>query len=172
MDINITGDPGTGNTFQEIHIGTVQNYNPNATTVINYNGGEKQKATPTIDKVLQDAGQEQRKAEIMEYVSRLRDNVSKEWKNRYVSTWQKILALPEVEAQVYNPGKQQNTTFNRNLVANIIYIMCKAEVFTTNNAAQLAMVLEGNKEHSVRTQLGRYPTDREIRSAVDALLDK
>lgn len=28
MDINITGNPGQGNTFQEIHIGTVQNYNP------------------------------------------------------------------------------------------------------------------------------------------------
>ena len=38
MDIKIEGNPGTGNTFQEIHIGTVQNYNPNATTVINYNG--------------------------------------------------------------------------------------------------------------------------------------
>lgn len=33
MDLKITGNPGTGNTFQEVHIGTVQNYNPNATTV-------------------------------------------------------------------------------------------------------------------------------------------
>ena len=43
MDIKIKGNPGTGNTFQEIHIGTVQNYNPNATTVINNYGmsGEK-----------------------------------------------------------------------------------------------------------------------------------
>lgn len=37
MDININGNPGTGNTFQEVHITNVQNYNPNATTVINYN---------------------------------------------------------------------------------------------------------------------------------------
>lgn len=85
---------------------------------------------------------------------------------------QKILALPEVEAQVYNPGKQHNTNFNRNLIANIIYIMCNAEVFATQNAAQLAMSLEGDKEHSVRTQLGGNPTDREIRSAVDALLER
>ena len=26
MDINIKGNPGTGNTFQEVHIGTVQNH--------------------------------------------------------------------------------------------------------------------------------------------------
>ena len=172
MDINIKGNPGTGNTFQEIHIGTVQNYNPNATTVINNNYGEKQKATSTIDKVLQDSEREQRKAEIMEYVSRLKDYVSKEWKNRYASTWQKILAIPEVDAQVYNSGKQQNTTFNRNLVANIIYIMCNANVFSTHNATTLTVALEGDNGHSVRTQLGRNPADREIRSAVDALLDK
>ena len=172
MDINITGNPGTGNTFQEIHIGTVQNYNPNATTVINNNYGEKQKAIPTTDKVLQDADREQRKAEIMEYVLRLKKYVAKEWKNRYESTWQKILAIPEVDEQVYNPGKQQNTTFNRNLVANIIYIMCNADVFTIQNAAQLTMALEGDKDHSVRPQLGRNPADREIRSAVDALLER
>ena len=31
MDIKIEGNPGTGNTFQEIKIGYVENYNPNAT---------------------------------------------------------------------------------------------------------------------------------------------
>ena len=170
MDINITGNPGTGNTFQEIHIGTVQNYNPNATTVINNNYGEKQKAIPTTDKVLQDADREQRKAEIMEYVLRLKNYVAKEWKNRYESTWQKILAIPEVEAQVYDPGKQQNTTFNRNLVANIIYIMCNAEVFSTHNATALTIALEDNKEHSVRNQLGAYPTDKDITEKVNELL--
>lgn len=46
MDLKITGNPGTGNTFQEVHIGTVQNYNPNATTVINHNYGERHKAPP------------------------------------------------------------------------------------------------------------------------------
>lgn len=50
MDINITGNPGTGNTFQEIHIDTVQNYNPNATTVINNNYGDKQKPAPATEK--------------------------------------------------------------------------------------------------------------------------
>lgn len=41
MEINIKGDPGQGNTFQEIHINKVDNFNPNATTVINNYYGEK-----------------------------------------------------------------------------------------------------------------------------------
>lgn len=170
MDINITGDPGSGNTFQEIHINTVQNYNPNATTVINYNGCEKQKTAPATDKILQDAEREQRKAEIMEYVLRLTKYVAKDWKNRYESTWQKILAIPEVDEQVYAPGKQQGTTFNRNLVAHIIYIMCNAEVFTTKNATHLAIALEGDKDHSVRNQLGTSPDCKDIMDKVNALL--
>lgn len=80
MDINITGNPGTGNTFQEIHIDTVQNYNPNATTVINNNYGDKQKPAPATEKVLQDAEREQRKAEIMDYVAKLKNYVAKDWK--------------------------------------------------------------------------------------------
>lgn len=75
MDINIKGNPGTGNTFQEVHIGTVQNYNPNATTVINNNYGDKPKPTSAPDKTMQHAEREQRKAEIMEYVSRIKCHV-------------------------------------------------------------------------------------------------
>ena len=35
MDIKIEGNPGTGNTFQEITIGYVDNYNAKAETVTN-----------------------------------------------------------------------------------------------------------------------------------------
>lgn len=42
MKIEITGNPGTGNTFSEVHIGYVNNYNPNATTVVqNYYDGKQ-----------------------------------------------------------------------------------------------------------------------------------
>lgn len=51
MEINIKGDPGQGNTFQEIHINKVDNFNPNATTVINNYYGEKQKPAPAAEKV-------------------------------------------------------------------------------------------------------------------------
>ena len=76
MDINIKGNPGTGNTFQEIHIGTVQNYNPNATTVINNNYGDKQKLVSPSDKAMGDAEKELCKAEIMDYVAHLKREIA------------------------------------------------------------------------------------------------
>lgn len=170
MDIHITGNPGTGNTFQEIHIGKVQNYNPNATTVINYNYGDKPQVAPLAEKPLQDAEKEQRKAEILDYVSRLKDCVARDWKNRYEALWTEILALPEVDAVVYDPGKQQGTSCNRNLLARIIYIMCKEKVIAEDNATQLTLALEGDKDHPVRAQLKMYPDDSDIRQKVSDLI--
>ncbi len=171
MDIHITGNPGTGNTYQEIHIGEVQNYNPNATTVINHNYAEKTKAAPTTDKAPQDAERTQRKAEILEYVARLKPYVAKDWKNRYDTLWTKTLSVSEVDEAVYEPGKQKNATFNRNLIANIIYIMCKRKVISEDNAVKLTEALEGDKDHSVRAQLRTYPANREITSEVEKLID-
>lgn len=170
MEINIKGDPGQGNTFQDIHIEHVDNFNPNATTVINNYYDDKQKSVPAAEKVLQDAEREKRKADIMQYVAKLAQYVSKDWKNRYETLWKNILALPEVEAEVYEPGKQKGTTFNRNLIANIICMMVRAEVFTTDNATHLTNALEGDKEHSVRNQLREYPQNDGIKEKINDLL--
>lgn len=170
MEINIKGNPGTGNTFQEVHIGTVQNYNPNATTVINNNYGDKPKAASSPDNNLTDAEREHLKSEIMTYVSRIKQYVANEWKNRYETTWRSVLDIPEVESLVFSPGKQKNTSFNRNLVANIIYIMCNAGFYTDTNATALTIALEGDKEHSVRQQLAKEPADRLLVKHVKALL--
>ena len=170
MKVEITGNPGTGNTFQEINISSVQNYNPNATTVINYNYGDKPKPTSAPDKTMQQAEREQRKAEIMEYVSRIKRYVADEWKNRYETIWRSVLDIPEVEAVVYETGKQKDTTFNRNLVANIIYVMCEGGVFATDNATTLAECLEGDKDHSVRAKLRQNPDDKNLERHVKALL--
>ena len=170
MDINIKGNPGTGNTFQEVHIGTVQNYNPNATTVINNNYGDKPKPTSVPDKTIQQAECEQLKSEIMEYVSRIKRYVADKWKNRYETTWRSVLDDSEVERLVFSPGKQKNTSFNRNLVANIIYIMCNAGFYSETNATTLTIALEGNNEHSVRRQLVKEPTDGLLVRHVKALL--
>lgn len=170
MDINIKGNPGTGNTFQEINIGTVQNYNPNATTVINNNYGDKPKAASSPDNNLTDAEREHLKSEIMTYVSRIKQYVANEWKNRYETTWRSVLDIPEVESLVFSPGKQKNTSFNRNLVANIIYIMCNAGFYTDTNATALTIALEDDKEHSVRQQLAKEPADRLLVKHVKALL--
>lgn len=172
MDININGNPGTGNTFQEIHIDTVQNYNPNATTVINNNYGDKQKPAPATEKLLQDAEREQRKAEIMDYVAKLKNYVAKDWKNRYESLWKEILALPEVNAEVYEPGRQQGTTFNRNLIANILYIMCNDGVIVETNATKLTEELEGDKDHPVRAKLKENPVNRDITDKILSLLSR
>lgn len=170
MEINIKGDPGQGNTFQDIHIDHVDNFNPNATTVVNNYYGDKQKSVPEAEKVLQDAEREKRKADIMQYVAKLAQYVSKDWKNRYETLWKNILALPEVEAEVYEPGKQKGTTFNRNLIANIICMMVSAEVFNTDNATHLTIALEGDKEHSVRNQLREYPQNDDIKEKINDLL--
>lgn len=170
MEINIKGNPGTGNTFQEVHIGTVQNYNPNATTVINYNYGDKPKAMSSPDNNKTDDEREHLKSEIMTYVSRIKQYVANEWKNRYETTWRSVLDIPEVKSIVFSPGKQKDTLFNRNLVANIIYIMCNAGFYTDTNATTLTIALEGDKERSVRGQLAKEPADELLVKHVKALL--
>lgn len=166
MQLEIIGNPGTGNTFMEVHI---ENYNPNLTTVVNNYNGVSQKPTTAIQE-LPDAEREQRKAAILQYVAKLARYVSKDWKNRYDTLWKNILSLPEVEAEVYNPGSQKGTTFNRKLIANILYIMCTENVIKDKNATTLAEALEANKEHSVRSQLGQYPLDSDIRQKVTQLI--
>lgn len=171
MDINIKGNPGTGNSFTEVHIDYVQNYNPNATTVNNYNYGDKRKATPLADTSLTETEREQRKVEILNYVNRLKDCVDKNWKNRYETLWHQVLNLPEVAELVFEPGRQKDTTFNRNLVANIIYIMCNRGVIAETNASTLTEILEHDKDHAVRAKLREYPEDSEITNKVEALID-
>ena len=170
MDIKIEGNPGTGNTFQDIKIGHVDNYNPNATTVINnYYGDSKKKASADGDKQT-NLDILQRQAEILDYVGNLKEHVAKEWKNRYETTWRTILSLPEVAAEIYDPGKQKDTTFNRNLVANIIYIMCKHGIITEFKATALTIALEDDKDHPVRAQLSKLPVSEDIKKSVTKIL--
>ena len=170
MNIKIEGNPGTGNRFNEVHIGFVENYVPNATTVINNHYGDSRKAQPTADKEASKADLLVRRGEIMQYVGNLKQYVAQEWKNRYESIWASILDIVEVAAVIFEPGKQKDTTFNRNLVANIIYIMCRFGIITETNATKLTESLEGNKDHPVRAQLGKAPEDKVIRSKVERLL--
>lgn len=170
MDIHITGNPGTGNTFQEIHIGTVQNYNPNATTVINHNYGDRPRPAPAGAPCQPAPDHAPLRAEVLRYVSRLECCVAPQWAARYRTLWETVLDAPEVEAVAYEPGKQQNTTFNRALVANIIYIMCMEQVIQERNASRLAELLERDRDHSVRAQLGRYPADSRLGDRVTAII--
>lgn len=175
MNIKIEGNPGTGNTYNEVHIGFVENHVPNATTVINNHYGDSRKTKPTADKETSKADLLVRRGEIMQYVGNLKQYVAKEWKNRYESIWHSILDIVEVAAVIFEPGKQKDTTFNRNLVANIIYMMYEVEevrvcIITETNATKLTESLEGNKDHPVRAQLRLFPEDKVIRSKVERLL--
>ena len=168
MNVKVEGNPGTGNTYQEFHIHNVEQFNTGNATVTNHFHNDHKQSQPKVtsnDTI-------QRKSEILQYVGNLKEFVADEWKNRYESIWREILHLSVVSECIFNPGKQKDTTFNRNLVANIIYILCENNIIKENNACTLAKALEGDKDHSVRGQLYNKPDDTRITEAVRALLEK
>lgn len=166
MEIKIEGNPGTGNSFTEVNIQHVENYNPAATTVINNYGTREEKqgvkdklGNPKSKKCLNEMRENPPiREQIMLYVSCLNGQVVDEWKSRYMKLWKDLLELEIVAASVYNPGKQQGTNFNRNLVANIIHYLNGKGIYFDYNAAQFAEKLEGDKDHSVRGALGNDPS--------------
>ena len=111
------------------------------------------------------------KETIMEYVDRLKPMVREECLQRYDEMWNGILELKEVKLQVYDKGKQQNTTFNRNLVAQIIHVISSKVYVPTANTVNMAECLEPGKgvTHPVRQQLGEVP-GRVIKKSVEEYL--
>ena len=98
---------------------------------------------------------------ILEYVSNLITELSDDWTHQYKKVWDEILDLDIVAAKVYDPGKQQGTVFNRNLVANIIYYLGQKGAFKSPyNASRMARLLAGDPDSSVRAALGKYPDDK------------
>lgn len=177
MEVKIEGNPGTGNTYQETHIGTVQNYNPNATTVtsttiINNVYGDPKKNKDIVKQQMPEADKAQRMAEIMQYVLKLKDYVAPHHKAIYEKLWNTILGITEVSAVICEPGTQQKTTFNRRLVANILHIMIGKGMFKDKNLTNIAIALENNKEHSVRGYLGLAPDDNVISLKVENAVKK
>ncbi len=97
-------------------------------------------------------------------------HVREEWREKYRQLWEAILELPAVAEIIYDKGKQQGTTFNRNLVGNILHLMAERKVLSTGNATKLAIALEGTSDTSVRAKLGEMPP-RPVKVAVEKLLD-
>lgn len=98
--------------------------------------------------------------EIIRYVMKLHPlYVSEGWKDHYQDLWRKVLEIPEVKAVIYNKGRQKNTTFNRNLVGNILHLMAdeKVQVLCENNATKFSLALENDEDASIRAQLGKMP---------------
>lgn len=185
MNIDKDANLGTGNIIQEFNIQNVEHFYPNAHTVINNGKAEDQelKEEQQTERPTRKSPMEQRelppiREQIMLYVSCLnvKDVVEPEWLGKkYMDLWDGILGLTEVEALVYNPGKQHKTSFNRNLVGNIIYYLAtRADkrkcVYKDFNASLYADKLEANPEHSVRLAMGKLPPD-EVKLALDRYME-
>ena len=96
-------------------------------------------------------------------------HVRPEWRDKYRPLWEEVLRLPAVASLVHHKGNQKNTTFNRSLVANILHLMKERKVLSTDNATKLAELLEGDKDSSVRGQLGMMPP-KAVKEAVEKIL--
>ena len=135
------------------------------TGTITYNdnrGAEKQEK--------KDSGsQSGSKEAIVEYVGRLKPVVREQYRNEYDTIWEGILELTQVRTLIYNKGKQQDTTFNRNLVAQIIHQMSGWLYLPTANTVKMAEYLEPEKgsEHPVRQKLGESP-EKDVKKAIEA----
>lgn len=171
-------NPGQNNTYNEynINIGTVQNFNPNATTVYNtYYGtspmqpenaeGESKPAGNLFDRLKEpeeNTDITHIRTEILNYVSRVRFFLDDKWKQGYERLWKEILDMQEVEEKIYHIGKQQGTNFNRDLVGNIIYHLSGKGIFKQPyNAAEFKRHLEPDAEddHSIRKALRKEPDE-------------
>ena len=172
MEIKIEGNPGTGNTFQEIKIGHVENYVPNATQVVNNyygNQGKPKSEGPAIDKVTI------RKA-ILEDVSKLIDMVYKPKQAVWMKLWNDIIDLREVKIDIYIPGRQDDKIYCRKLVAAIIHHLGSDENnclgwFSHYNASDIAETLVGSSLKSMRGELGAQPSD-EVQTAINNLINE
>ena len=104
-------------------------------------------------------------------MKRLTPIVREEYQSIYGDLWLGILDVKEVKLQVYNKGKQQGTTFNRDFVAQIIHQLGNRIYLPDANPVVMAEHLEPEKgkDHPVRQKLGESP-DKSIKNAVEAFL--
>lgn len=170
----IEGEPGQNNTF--INIGTVQNFNPNATTVINNNYGTRGEMSAPNSDIASVSDKSVVRQEILSYVEKTLPFVNHKWKDKYMDIWNDILDLPEVDAVIYNRGHQQDTIFNRKELCHIIhYVGFEAYdgcgIFENYNATHIANCFRDGKEKSTRPELGYNPS-MPIRKAIDTIIKK
>jgi hypothetical protein len=168
MEIKIKGNPGTGNSFTEVHIDNVQNYNPNATTIINNNYGTR-KPHNTVSQGVIEVDKDEVRLKIIKYVEKTLEYVAEDWKKKFKPLWEDILNIKEVDASVYDSGSQEGTAFNRVLVAGIIRILKDKGVYRKCTNSSLGIALEGTYEHHVRQEIGKYPSE-EIQNSIKQLL--
>lgn len=99
----------------------------------------------------------QQREAILDYVGRLRPAVAVDFDQQWMPFWERLLEDRELAVLLKDKGRQRNTVFNRNLVANIVGRLMDAG-WVDRNAARLATLLEGSVEHSVRQNFGMEST--------------
>ncbi|MBQ6307032.1 MAG: hypothetical protein IJK78_10735 [Bacteroidales bacterium] len=159
--------------FQEFHIESVGQINPAATIVIN------NLTNPVTDKATKAAKVEMDKQAlreaILDYVVKTEKFVKSSWKKYYRRLWSDILDLPEVDAVIYDQGRQQGPSFNRYELMHLIHYIGNEKdglsVFGKFNATQIAQVFEDGCQNSNRIELGCNP-QKATREAIDRLLKK
>ena len=129
---------------------------------------------PAKQRSKEEADVEQATRAAMEYVGRLKEMVTPAWEERYMELFKRIFALPQVRVNIGIIGKQQGTTFNRNLVANFVQIMLQEhDIFEPSaNPSRMAEKLENNKDHSVKVALGAVPEDKQLKKAVKDIIEE
>lgn len=110
--------------------------------------------------------------DIKEYVSRVKHMLAADWtEEKYDNLWDCVLSMPTVKTKAKQIGKQQNTTFNRNLIAHILRVMLNKGVFAVETSNQsMAEALEGTKDHSVRTAIGETLEDKAMKGSIEKLI--
>ena len=142
------------------NINEVHQLNPNATHVTNNYYGEEFVPDDGLQKPTFHATRNPQlsKDSVLEYVMRLHpSHVCKEWRDKYRPLWVDIIELPAVADKIFDKGKQQNTSFNRNLVGNILHLLAEKKILNTTNATRLSEALENDPNASVRAKLGEMP---------------
>lgn len=176
MDETTQAAMESGRPLTIFNIREVHQLNPNATHVTNHYYGDQfvpkehvHTAITSPDNKTQPATRNPQL--IIDYVMRLHPiHVRQEWREKYQALWEEILELPAVADRIHDKGRQQGTTFNRNLVANILHLMAEKKVLAiTANATKMAEALEGDANASVRAKLGEMPP-RAIEQAVGVLM--
>ena len=156
--------------IQNFYIGSVGQLNPMAQTIVNNYYGDKQKEKSSNTEINKDDIRPQ----IIDYVSKILLMTKDEWRNKYVDLWKDILEIEEVDAKIYNKGKQVGTVFNREMAANIIHFLGnyqgkKKGVFKAWDAKKISIQLEGTWECSTRNHLGVSPSTS-IQNAISKLI--
>ena len=177
MEIKIEGNPGTGNTFIENKIEHIENNFPavKEVTIIKEADGTRRKVMKTDEQPRNDEGDKAgKRADIIKYVEKTLPFVLYQWKDKYMTLWNDILNLPEVDRIVYKRGRQLKTSFNRKEVAHIICYLGKhaideAGIFEEYNATHIANAFNDEAEKSTRPELGFQPP-MAVRKAIEKLL--